>query len=420
MSEERTESTLTMRERAEEKLKSLAFAAVPEPSLGEANLLIHELRVHQIQLEMQNEELRRIQVELDATRARYFDLYELAPMGYCTLSGEGHILEANLTAATLLGVARGELVNQPINRFIAAEDQDVVYLHHKRLFETGEQQACELRMVKADKTIFWARMESTVAAGSAGGSVYRVMLSDITERRQVQDRLRMTADELARSNKDLEQFAYVASHDMKEPLRMITGFMTLLRERYDGQLDAKAAEYIRFAEEGGFRMQRLVDDLLAYACVGRNSRIEAVDVGVVVAEALKNLQAVIAEAGAKVMSDSLPIIRASKMEIMQLFQNLIANAIKFRRDGVSPEIHVSARREGENYLFRVRDNGIGIAPELGSKVFLIFERLHGGGQYPGTGIGLAICKKIVEGHGGKIWFEANEGEGATFCFTMPA
>jgi PAS domain S-box-containing protein len=247
-----------------------------------------------------------------------------------------------------------------------------------------------------------------------------VAFLEITERKRTQEKLKRTAEELSRSNTDLEQFAYIASHDMKEPLRMVTGFMSLLRERYGGTLDGAAGEYIGLALEGGMRMQQLVDDLLAYARIGREGQSQAVDAGAALDGALKNLQASISEAGAVITHEPLPSLRASDTEVVQLFQNLIANAIKFRRPGVAPRIHVSALREADSWLFRVRDNGIGIAPEYREKVFLIFQRLHAPDAFPGTGIGLALCKKIVTRHGGKIWVEGDEPEGCTFCFTFPA
>lgn len=252
-------------------------------------------------------------------------------------------------------------------------------------------------------------------------------LIDVTDRKRAeaaltteQARLRQTVSELARSNRDLEQFASVASHDLKEPLRMITGFMSLLKEHAGCDLDGKAVECIRYAEEGGARLQQLVDDLLAYSHVGKEQPVEAVDVGAIVREVLSNLQACLEESGATVRCDLLPIIQASRLEVTQLFQNLLGNATKFRRAGVTPEIQVRARREGDLWLFQVEDNGIGIDPEYRERIFRIFERLHSPDKYPGTGIGLAICKKIIERRGGEIWVDAKESPGSIFTFTLRA
>ena len=243
-------------------------------------------------------------------------------------------------------------------------------------------------------------------------------MNNITERKRAEESLRRTAEDLGRSNKDLEQFAYVASHDLREPLRMVTGFMSLLKDRCEGKLDAKADEYIGFASDAASRMQRLIDDLLAYSRTGRGKVTQPTNVGAVLDGVLKALTTGIAESGAVVTRDPLPTIAADPLELAQVFQNLIANAIMFR-DGGKPEIHVGAQRQPDGWHFTVRDNGIGIDPQFADRIFLIFQRLHTREQYPGTGIGLAICKKVVERHGGRIWVESQPGCGSTFCFTIP-
>ena len=436
---------------------------------------LHELRVHQIELEIQNEELRRAQVDLDAARARYFDLYDLAPVGCFTISEQGLILEANLAAATLLGVARRALVKQSMTRFILKEDQDLYYLHRKTLFEThsasslrqssvqagqaGEPQACELRMVKQDGTYFWARLEVTAAPalspsngqdpstlrpgsaqasslrqssvqagqapstrsgqGAESASACRVVLTDITDRKRAEDKLHGVLAELERSNKDLEQFASIASHDLQEPLRMVASYTQLLAERYEGQLDEKAKKYIAYVVDGAIRLQRLVNDLLTYSRVGtRGNPIETTDAHALLGEAIRNLATTIEESKAIVTNEDLPMVRADAPQLGQVFQNLLANAIKFRGEDF-PRVHVSARDEGCEWVFSVRDNGIGIDRQYAERIFVIFQRLHTRQEYPGTGIGLAVCKRIVERHGGKIWVESEPGKGSTFSFTVP-
>lgn len=728
-----------LRRQAEAKIQA-DEALTPDVLSPEATRhVLHELRVHQIELEAQNDELRRTQAELEASRARYFDLYDLAPVAYFTLSEAGLILQANLAAGDLLGVPRSTLANQSISRLILPADQDIYYRHRKQLLSTGTAQVCEVRMRRADATPCWVRMEATVAPDADGVPLYRAVVNDITERKQFDDvqsfllqpaylhsgvgffaalarylaeTLRLdgvridrlqddartartvalyfdgtfqdnveyalqgtpcahvvgkgtccfpakvrhlfpmdavlqtmeaesyvgtplwshdgqpiglialigcqplanprpaeaalklvamraagelerqqaeagreaahqrtltilesigdgfvtldrkwrvgyinargaqiigtspadllgqslwesfpdtlgspfhkaceralaeqvstcaetffapqntwfearaypspeglsvffqdttvrkradeflarAAEELTRSNQDLEQFAHVASHDLQEPLRMITGFLGLLKSRYDGKLDAKADEYIGFATDAAVRMRRLIADLFAYSRVGRTTTPAASAAADAVDTALANLQASIADTGARITRDPLPTIQADPMELTQLFQNLIANALKFRRDGVAPDVHISARRLGADevagaraqgsggnrqtpvpgvsgasgdqdlpaapsaseprplthgtsfWLFAVRDNGIGIAPQDHGRLFAIFQRLHTREEYPGTGIGLAICKKIVERHGGRIWVESEAGQGATFCFTLP-
>jgi light-regulated signal transduction histidine kinase (bacteriophytochrome) len=225
--------------------------------------------------------------------------------------------------------------------------------------------------------------------------------------------------ELARSNRDLEQFAYVASHDLQEPLRIVASFTQLLGHRYRGKLDTDADEFIAFVVDGASRMQSMINDLLAYARLGSKGRtVEAVDCRRVLDRALANLESAIEESDARVTIDPLPTVTANTTELLQLFQNLISNAIKFR--GEKPlVVHVSAERIGPEWVFAVRDNGIGIAPEHADRIFVIFQRLNPRDRYAGTGIGLAICRKVVERHRGRIWVESELGSGSTFSFTIP-
>lgn len=223
---------------------------------------------------------------------------------------------------------------------------------------------------------------------------------------------------LQRSNAELEQLAYVASHDMQEPLRMVASYLQLVAQRYKGQLDADADEFIGYAVDGAKRMQALINDLLAYSRVGTKARpFEPTDCGKVVDTALTNLRIAIKESGAVVTRTPLPIVMGDATQLLQLFQNLIANAMKFKRED-PVRVHVSAERSGDAWRFSVADNGIGIAEEYFERIFVLFQRLHGRGDYPGTGIGLAICKKIVERHGGEIHVASALGVGSTFSFTI--
>lgn len=233
-----------------------------------------------------------------------------------------------------------------------------------------------------------------------------------------EERLRAQAEELARSNIDLERFAYLASHDLQEPLRKVEGFTLLLAERYQGQLDAQADKFMGYVVDGARRMRALVTDLLKYSRVGKGelSR-ESTDLSLVVEKVLTDLEPTIREGNASVTHGSLPTAMAEPSLMAQLLQNLIANGLKFHGEE-PPHVHVSAEQKDEGWVFSVNDNGIGIAEEYCEQIFTIFQRLHSRAEYPGTGMGLAICKKIVEQHGGRIWVESRLGQGSTFYFTI--
>jgi signal transduction histidine kinase len=240
------------------------------------------------------------------------------------------------------------------------------------------------------------------------------------ERTQAQEELAQKVEELGRSNRDLEQFAYVASHDLQEPLRMVASYVQLLAERYHGKLDENADKYIRYAVEGALRMQSLIQDLLTFSRVGPQEQVwQSTDCNGIVAQAIANVEASIHEQGAVVTHGSLPTITADGSLLLQVFQNLIANAIKFRSTE-PPVVHISAEKQSPTELqVAVTDNGIGIAPEHAEMIFIIFKRLHGRAEYPGNGIGLSICRRIIEYHGGRVWVEAHVGLGSTFKFTLP-
>lgn len=243
--------------------------------------------------------------------------------------------------------------------------------------------------------------------------------SDITEFRRAQDELERRTKELSRSNQELEQFAYVASHDLQEPLRMVASYTQLIAQRYRSKLDADADEFIEFAVDGATRMQAIINDLLMLSRVGtRNLAFTRGDSKSSLDRALANLRLVISETGAEIICGTLPVVDADGSQLTQLFQNLIGNALKFHGDH-SPLVRIGAEKQDGEWVFYVSDNGIGIAPEHFERIFLMFQRLHGKREYPGTGIGLTICKKIVEKHGGKIWIESVQGKGTTFYFTVP-
>lgn len=272
--------------------------------------------------------------------------------------------------------------------------------------------------VRKNGTKFWANVIFTTFYNSSGDVLgFSKITRDITERRNAELKLKEKGEELIRSNAELEQFAYVASHDLQEPLRMITSYLQLLEKRYSDKLDNDAIDFINYAVDGSNRMRVLINSLLEYSRVNRKKPFEYVDVNAEVNDVLQNLKTQISKEEAVITVNKLPEVYGDPVLINQLFQNLISNAIKYRSEK-NPEIVISGKKMNDEYLFSIQDNGIGIKKEHEQKVFVIFQRLHSKEKYPGTGIGLAICKKIVERHKGKIWFESELGSGTTFYFTI--
>jgi light-regulated signal transduction histidine kinase (bacteriophytochrome) len=254
---------------------------------------------------------------------------------------------------------------------------------------------------------------------SAEGTLVTAAIRDISVRQKAAANLLQKMEELHRSNEELGHFAYVASHDLQEPLRMVASYTQLLSRRYKGKLDADADEFIAFAVDGASRMQRLIQDLLAYSRVGTKGKdLAAISSEDALQQALANLRGAIEESGALVTHDTLPAVMADEMQLTQLFQNLVGNAIKYQKPGV-PKVHISATRNGgKKWDFAVKDNGLGIEPQYFERIFGMFQRLHKRDEFAGTGIGLAICKKIVERHGSNISVESKPGNGSTFHFAL--
>jgi PAS domain S-box-containing protein len=691
-----------LRARAEETLSSKPEDVEDISALSpeEIQSLIHELRVHQIELEIQNEELRLAQTKLEELKDKYLDLYDFALVGYVTSNEKGLILEANLTAVRLLGVERKSLIKKPFSRFVCQQFRDAYYLHLRQVLETQSKQTCEIELVRKDGSQFYAQLESVAVRDESGEfNRYRTIVWDITDRKRIEEFIRIrlslleysashsledllqktlddigsltdspigfyhfisedektiylqmwstrtmkefctaegkgqhypvdqggvwvdavrerrpvihndystlphrkgmpeghapivrelvvpimradrivailgignkpsdytqrdveavsyladvaweitkrkraeealraastyrrlidasldpfvtisaegkisdanrateevtgysrneligtdfadyfterqnartvyqqvfrdgsvrdyeleiqhkngrvtpviynaslyrdehgnvvgifaaardisdrkwTEGELIRSNKDLQQFAYVTSHDLQEPLRNVATCLQLLEKDYKNKLDANADQYINYAVEGAVRMKALIQDLLAFSRVGTKGKpSQPTDCEQLLDQTVKNLRSAITEATAVITHDPLPTIFADDSQLLQVFQNLIQNAIKFRRDE-TPQIHVSAVKNKNEWIFSVKDNGIGIESQHLDRIFVIFQRLHKRSQYDGTGIGLAIVKKVAERHGGRIWVESEPGVGSTFYFTIP-
>lgn len=342
---------------------------------------------------------------------------DAAPTGVLLLDGRDRIALLNAAVEKLFGYERADLVGQTPDVLLPAR------------FHGGKSPFFQGRQARAANSGIAGRrkdgsevpievLTNRIEAGAGRYTVCSVL--DVTERRDVERTLREQRAELERSNRELEQFAYAASHDLREPLRMVATYVTLLEREYGQQLDGAAHEYIRFAAQGAARLTRLVSDLLEYARIGpKKLAFEPVDVNEVLSHVLEGLRARIEQAQARVMSEPLPTLEADPVLIGQVLQNLIENAIKFR-SREAPCVRISAERVEQAWHFHVADNGLGIEPRFHARIFELFQRLHTHDHYPGTGIGLAFCKKVIERHGGHAWVDSAPGQGSTFSFSLPA
>ncbi len=386
-------------------------------------------------------ERKRAEAELRASEARFRILAEISPVGIFMADRQRQPLYLNRRGAEILGLPDNMAVDSRWLQAIHDDNLARLIAEWERAATSEMPLETELCLRRPDGEVGWAQMIVAPYRPAGDEIVYIGVLNDITERKRVEAQLRRTVAELARSNADLQQFAYVASHDLQEPLRMVASYVQLLAMRYQGQLDADADEFIGYAVEGAKRMQQLILDLLEYSRVDtRGQPPQPTPMEEVCRLVMENLQLAIAETGAQVTWDPLPVVMGDPIQIGMVMQNLIGNAIKFH-GAEPPRVHISARKmttagAAQNAMsdpqlaplaepqvfweFAVRDNGIGIDPQCFDRIFVIFQRLHTRREYPGTGIGLAIAKKIVERHGGRIWVESAPGQGATFYFTLPA
>ena len=365
---------------------------------------------------------RHAELALSASEALYRQTFELATAGIAHVDLSGRFMKVNRRLCEILGYGEQELIGRPVKEISHPEDRNLTDSQRMRV-RSGEKQSVrfEKRYLRKSGAIVWVDLSVALACDASGVPQYEIALfDDITERKKAEAALREAHEELKRSNAELEQFAYVASHDLQEPLRMVSSYTQLLMRRYGDKLDGDAREFTAFIVDGATRMKQLIEDLLAYSRVGtRDKNFKPVDAGSSLGRALTNLRAAIQDSGATVTHDPLPTIPCDEVQLAQLFQNLIGNALKFRKPDAAPAVHVGAADQGAEWEFMVRDNGIGIEPQYFQRIFMVFQRLHDKGEYPGTGIGLAIVKKVVERHGGRIWVQSQPGAGTTFHFTMP-
>jgi PAS domain S-box-containing protein len=365
----------------------------------------------------------RAEKHLAQMESRYRGLLEAAPDAMVIADAQGRIVLVNAETERLFGYNRDELIGRPVE-ILTPERFRGIHPHQREEYTAHPDtrimdEVRELRGLRKDGTEFPVEIGLSPLE-TPEGILVTSAIRDITERKKSEEHLVKTVAELKRSNEELQQFAYVASHDLQEPLRMVASFTQLLSNRYKGRMDADADEFIAYAVDGCKRMQGLIQDLLAYSRAGTDGKaLQETSSEDALQEAFTNLQAAVQESSAILTHDSLPVLLADQAQLAQVFQNLIGNAIKYRGAEV-PRVHISAKKDERNeWIFSVRDNGLGIDPKYFEKIFILFQRLHGRQEFNGTGIGLAICKKIVERLGGRIWVESLSMKGSTFYFALP-
>lgn len=402
-------------------VRSLRYAI--ERSLSEQKLRQTQQALHQANQELE----RRVQEQTQAVSLRdqllneFFNAASNANVGLAIQDKTLKFKQINQALAEINGLSVDEHLGKTTEDILPHLAPTITPIIHQ-VITTGKplinQEITGETANKPGVTRYWLASYFPVFSKKNTVDEIGSLVVEITALKQAQQKLQDANRELTSSNQELEQFAYIASHDLREPLRKIKGYTELLAEDYQGQLDEMADKYIHYITDGVTRLETLIKDLLTYSRVGRDNReIRSTDLNTVLAQTLDDLSLCIDENHAQIIADPLPTVAANSRQMGQLFQNLISNAIKFRRD-IPPQIHISAESQKDSWLIQVSDNGIGIKPQYTDRIFEIFQRLHSRSKYPGTGIGLAIVRKIVECQGGKIWLESEFNQGTTFYFTL--
>jgi len=362
---------------------------------------------------------KKMQENLGAEKNFSNALIDSLPGVFYMFDREGRFLRWNKNFETVTRYTHGEIAKMTPHDLFTGADRKRIADSIERVFIKGKVTVEASFLAKTGEKIPFLFTGRLIEHNKKPYLVGVGM--NISIQKQTQDQLKHLNENLVRSNRELEQFAYVASHDLQEPLRMVASYVQLLAKRYEDKLDDDAKDFIRFAVDGATRMKMLIQDLLSYSRVAtRGKPMEMVDAHEILGEALANLRLLITETATMVITDDLPVVRGDRSQLVLVFQNLINNAIKFRKKNELPRIHVSAQKQEGEWIFSVNDNGIGIEEKYHDRIFAIFQRLHTKQEYPGTGIGLPLCRRIIERHEGKIWMESEPGEGTTFYFTLAA
>ncbi len=396
--------------------------SLTEQLMAKNGRLQHQITVLHAQMQQLTRYTNQLEAELNQLRntVGQIDVVQVVSDAIMVTDTEFHIQSWNRAAETMYGWQEAEVQGQSLTALVEAEFVNETIDEVREKFRATGYWSGRVWQRRKDGVMIPILSAVTVIRDKEGRAIGTVAVNrDITGQLQIEEALRAQTHTLEVRNEDLAQFAYAASHDLQEPLRMITVYLQLLSQRYSGQLDKEADEFIGYALDGATRMRQLITDLLAYAKIGRNNLFfTEVSLGKVLQQVLANLDLPIQENRVTITYDPLPTVIAEKTQMLQLFQNLLSNAIKFKSQH-KPVIHISVHQDDTHWIIHVKDNGIGIDPKLSEKVFTIFQRLHTRQEYPGTGIGLAICKRIVQNHGGAIWLESEPDAGSTFSFSLP-
>lgn len=419
-----------------------------------ANLDILEIKdidhTNEIRLTISNiDHIKKAESALLESEKLFKLIFDQSPIGTLMVSLDCKPVEVNPYFSKMIGYSQDEIMSMKFSEYVPPEDLKKTKNEFKKLVSGDISKfGLEIRFIHRNGDVLWGKLSASPVLDSENNPTHILLrVEDVTTRKEMEKLVKQRTDQLANfdkilnvstedqedaemkllniiedlrlSNKELEEFAYVSSHDLKEPLRMITSFLQLLKRKYEPQLDEEANEYIDFAVDGAKRMDMVIEDLLDYSRIGRyNIKYEHINTNDIIEQVKSNLRSSIEKNKAVITHDDLPTIYANASQMVQLFQNLISNSIKYRGEE-DPRIHISSELVDDTYMFSVKDNGIGIDEKYLDKIFTIFQRLHTRNEYDGTGIGLAISKKILQRHGGQIWAESELGNGSTFFFTLP-
>lgn len=353
------------------------------------------------------------------TEHKYYSIFKNAPRLITLVYKDGTLKDCNDRIFDILGYTKEEVVGRNVAIFFPEDIRERVEKNLYVIIDGGELCDEEYEMIKKDGEKIYVTIKSVSGEDEDGRKHTICFIADITKQKEIQMQLQQSALELRKSNEELEEFAYIASHDLQEPLRVIASYCQLLKENYYTCMDDDGKKYVDYTISSAVRMKTLIKELLDYSRVGRKDKpFEYVDIEEIIQESLMDYQMAIADSNAKIIvEDKMPVVFAIRFRMKQLMANIISNALKFKSDK-SPVINIYCCDEGSFWLFCVKDNGIGIGHQYFDRVFGIFKRLYSRDEYPGTGIGLALCKRIVETHGGKIWVDSEENQGTSIYFTI--